>query len=95
MLYISHDVAKVLCAMIYHHMPPLTSFVPQAFVDACDPAPDPAREPLVSWPWTLALRKWSQLVPSMEFRCFVTEGVLVGVCQVSVMPMVVMLRRLW
>ena len=28
--------------------------------------------------WTLALRKWSNLVPSSEFRCFVLRSKLIG-----------------
>ncbi|KAJ3082408.1 hypothetical protein HK100_009681 [Physocladia obscura] len=31
--------------------------------------------------YDLILRKWYELHPSMEFRCFVKDGVLVGICQ--------------
>jgi len=32
-------------------------------------------------PYVLALRKWVQLNPSVEFRCFVRRRQLVGICQ--------------
>ena len=59
----------------------VTHDLDKAFTEGCDPAPPKDDPRLEAWPWHIALRKWSQLVPSMEFRCFVCNSTLVGACQ--------------
>ena len=34
-----------------------------------------------SFPYTLVIRKWANLLPSMEFRLFIFQKQLVGICQ--------------
>lgn len=47
--------------------------------DSCDPSStSPASEEI---PYVLVLRKWFKVNPSCEFRCFVRQRTLVGICQ--------------
>ncbi|KAI8904165.1 D123-domain-containing protein [Powellomyces hirtus] len=43
----------------------------------------PRRQPIPARPdqFHLVLRKWYELIPSMEFRCFVRDNVLIGITQ--------------
>ncbi|XP_055970485.1 cell division cycle protein 123 homolog [Sorex fumeus] len=47
----------------------------QPFVHCTDDSPDPGLE------YELVLRKWCELIPGAEFRCFVKENKLIGVSQ--------------
>jgi len=53
--------------------------------DDCDPdgeqESNDVAEDIKNIPYVLALRKWVQLNPSVEFRCFVRRRQLVGICQ--------------
>ncbi|XP_017742160.1 PREDICTED: cell division cycle protein 123 homolog isoform X2 [Rhinopithecus bieti] len=47
----------------------------QPFVHCTDDSPDPCIE------YELVLRKWCELIPGAEFRCFVKENKLIGISQ--------------
>uniref|UniRef100_A0A671FT71 Translation initiation factor eIF2 assembly protein n=1 Tax=Rhinolophus ferrumequinum TaxID=59479 RepID=A0A671FT71_RHIFE len=47
----------------------------QPFVHCTDDSPDPCME------YELVLRKWCELIPGAEFRCFVKENKLIGISQ--------------
>uniref|UniRef100_A0A8C6DS11 Translation initiation factor eIF2 assembly protein n=1 Tax=Moschus moschiferus TaxID=68415 RepID=A0A8C6DS11_MOSMO len=47
----------------------------QPFIHCTDDSPDPCME------YELVLRKWCELIPGAEFRCFVKENKLIGVSQ--------------
>ncbi|XP_023367190.1 cell division cycle protein 123 homolog isoform X2 [Otolemur garnettii] len=47
----------------------------QPFIHCTDDSPDPCIE------YELVLRKWCELIPGAEFRCFVKENKLIGVSQ--------------
>ncbi|KAG6932381.1 cell division cycle 123, partial [Chelydra serpentina] len=47
----------------------------QPFIHCTDDTPDPCLE------YELVLRKWSELIPGAEFRCFVKENKLIGISQ--------------
>ncbi|XP_023563826.1 cell division cycle protein 123 homolog isoform X2 [Octodon degus] len=47
----------------------------QPFIHCTDDSPDPCIE------YELVLRKWCELIPGAEFRCFVKENKLVGISQ--------------
>ncbi|KAJ3067721.1 hypothetical protein HDU98_009068 [Podochytrium sp. JEL0797] len=49
--------------------------------EACTEIMDAAPPRSTPESYHLVLRKWYDLVPSMEFRCFVKDGVLVGISQ--------------
>ncbi|XP_013823892.1 PREDICTED: cell division cycle protein 123 homolog isoform X3 [Capra hircus] len=49
--------------------------VPQGFIHCTDDSPDPCME------YELVLRKWCELIPGAEFRCFVKENKLIGISQ--------------
>lgn len=46
--------------------------------NAFDHCPDPAAPPV---DYVLALRKWQNLRPESEFRCFIRNNALVGISQ--------------
>eukprot|EP00658_Telonema_sp_P-2_P042503 TRINITY_DN3051_c0_g1_i2.p1 TRINITY_DN3051_c0_g1~~TRINITY_DN3051_c0_g1_i2.p1 ORF type:complete len:326 (+),score=100.04 TRINITY_DN3051_c0_g1_i2:177-1154(+) len=52
----------------------------EALSEAMDNTPCPPTEQ-TQVEWVLGLRKWSNLVPSSEFRCFVHTQRLIAVCQ--------------
>uniref|UniRef100_A0A452UAX2 Translation initiation factor eIF2 assembly protein n=1 Tax=Ursus maritimus TaxID=29073 RepID=A0A452UAX2_URSMA len=47
----------------------------QPFIHCTDDSPDPCIE------YELVLRKWCELIPGAEFRCFVKESKLIGISQ--------------
>ncbi|XP_070236982.1 translation initiation factor eIF2 assembly protein isoform X2 [Bos mutus] len=47
----------------------------QPFIHCTDDSPDPCME------YELVLRKWCELIPGAEFRCFVKENKLIGISQ--------------
>uniref|UniRef100_A0A6J0TYF8 Translation initiation factor eIF2 assembly protein n=1 Tax=Pogona vitticeps TaxID=103695 RepID=A0A6J0TYF8_9SAUR len=47
----------------------------QPFIHCSDDSPDPSLE------YQLVLRKWCELIPGAEFRCFVKENKLIGISQ--------------
>ncbi|XP_050792942.1 cell division cycle protein 123 homolog isoform X2 [Gopherus flavomarginatus] len=47
----------------------------QPFIHCTDDTPDPCLE------YELVLRKWCELIPGAEFRCFVKENKLIGISQ--------------
>ncbi|XP_005564680.1 translation initiation factor eIF2 assembly protein isoform X2 [Macaca nemestrina] len=47
----------------------------QPFIHCTDDSPDPCIE------YELVLRKWCELIPGAEFRCFVKENKLIGISQ--------------
>lgn len=47
----------------------------QPFIHCTDDSPDPCLE------YELVLRKWCELIPGAEFRCFVKENKLIGISQ--------------
>ncbi|KAM9029242.1 translation initiation factor eIF2 assembly protein [Ara ararauna] len=47
----------------------------QPFIHCTDDSPDPSLD------YELVLRKWCELIPGAEFRCFVKENKLLGVSQ--------------
>ncbi|XP_067324973.1 translation initiation factor eIF2 assembly protein isoform X4 [Anolis sagrei] len=47
----------------------------QPFIHCDDDSPDPSFE------YELVLRKWCELIPGAEFRCFVKENKLIGISQ--------------
>ncbi|KAF7462114.1 Hypothetical predicted protein [Marmota monax] len=47
----------------------------QPFIHCTDDSPDPCME------YGLVLRKWCELIPGAEFRCFVKENKLIGISQ--------------
>ncbi|KAG8576952.1 hypothetical protein GDO81_010027 [Engystomops pustulosus] len=47
----------------------------QPFINCTDDSPDP------SVTYELVLRKWCELIPGAEFRCFVKENKLIGISQ--------------
>ncbi|XP_062990326.1 translation initiation factor eIF2 assembly protein [Elgaria multicarinata webbii] len=47
----------------------------QPFIHCNDDSPDPSLE------YELVLRKWCELIPGAEFRCFVKENKLIGISQ--------------
>ncbi|KAM9672887.1 translation initiation factor eIF2 assembly protein isoform 5-T5 [Trichechus inunguis] len=47
----------------------------QPFIHCTDDTPDPCME------YELVLRKWCELIPGAEFRCFVKENKLIGISQ--------------
>ncbi|ERE80325.1 putative cell division cycle protein [Cricetulus griseus] len=47
----------------------------QPFIHCTDDSPDPSIE------YELVLRKWCELIPGAEFRCFVKENKLIGISQ--------------
>ncbi|XP_012298847.1 translation initiation factor eIF2 assembly protein isoform X2 [Aotus nancymaae] len=47
----------------------------QPFIHCTDDSPDPFIE------YELVLRKWCELIPGAEFRCFVKENKLIGISQ--------------
>ncbi|KAK7823900.1 hypothetical protein U0070_020571, partial [Myodes glareolus] len=47
----------------------------QRFIHCTDDSPDPCIE------YELVLRKWCELIPGAEFRCFVKENKLIGISQ--------------
>jgi len=51
--------------------------------DGCDndPVSDSNRLTIKDIPYHLVLRKWIQINPSVEFRCFVRRRKLIGICQ--------------
>lgn len=42
---------------------------------------DDCQDPLTTRKFDLVLRKWYDLQPSMEFRCFVKNQDIIGICQ--------------
>ncbi|XP_059510814.1 cell division cycle protein 123 homolog isoform X2 [Stegostoma tigrinum] len=53
----------------------VTHDLTQPFLHCTDDSPDPKVDP------QLVLRKWCELIPGGEFRCFVKENKLIGVAQ--------------
>uniref|UniRef100_W5KTV9 Translation initiation factor eIF2 assembly protein n=1 Tax=Astyanax mexicanus TaxID=7994 RepID=W5KTV9_ASTMX len=53
----------------------ITHDLTQPFLQCSDDSPDPAIN------YELVLRKWSELIPGGEFRCFVKENKLIGISQ--------------
>uniref|UniRef100_A0A4W4FZT0 Translation initiation factor eIF2 assembly protein n=1 Tax=Electrophorus electricus TaxID=8005 RepID=A0A4W4FZT0_ELEEL len=53
----------------------ITRDLTQPFLQCNDDSPDPVIN------YELVLRKWSELIPGGEFRCFVKENKLIGVSQ--------------
>ena len=56
-----------------------SSLSPQPHPPSADLGPDPTRHAFGRG--VLALRRWSNLRPEREFRCFVRGGDIVGACQ--------------
>ncbi|KAL6459638.1 hypothetical protein MHYP_G00313970 [Metynnis hypsauchen] len=53
----------------------ITHDLTQPFLQCSDDSPDPGIN------YELVLRKWSELIPGGEFRCFVKENKLIGISQ--------------
>ncbi|XP_009085142.1 cell division cycle protein 123 homolog [Serinus canaria] len=53
----------------------ITRDLTQPFIHCTDDSPDP------SLSYELVLRKWCELIPGAEFRCFVKENKLLGISQ--------------
>ncbi|XP_026778440.3 cell division cycle protein 123 homolog isoform X1 [Pangasianodon hypophthalmus] len=53
----------------------ITHDLTQPFLQCSDDSPDPVIN------YELVLRKWSELIPGGEFRCFVKENKLIGISQ--------------
>lgn len=53
----------------------ITHDLTQPFLHCSDDSPDPTIN------YELVLRKWSELIPGGEFRCFVKENKLTAICQ--------------
>uniref|UniRef100_A0AAY4EX87 Translation initiation factor eIF2 assembly protein n=1 Tax=Denticeps clupeoides TaxID=299321 RepID=A0AAY4EX87_9TELE len=53
----------------------ITRDLTQPFIHCNDDSPDPAIQ------YELVLRKWSELIPGGEFRCFVKENKLIAISQ--------------
>ncbi|XP_051544769.1 cell division cycle protein 123 homolog [Myxocyprinus asiaticus] len=53
----------------------ITHDLTQPFLHCSDDSPDPTIN------YELVLRKWSELIPGGEFRCFVKENKLIAICQ--------------
>ncbi|TRY82961.1 hypothetical protein DNTS_009628 [Danionella cerebrum] len=53
----------------------ITHDLTQPFLHCSDDSPDPSLN------YELVLRKWSELIPGGEFRCFVKENKLIAICQ--------------
>ncbi|KAF7246701.1 hypothetical protein EYD10_07390 [Varanus komodoensis] len=61
---------QILEEMLMHVLPPTPRFI-----HCNDDSPDPSLE------YELVLRKWCELIPGAEFRCFVKENKLIGISQ--------------
>ncbi|XP_074759592.1 translation initiation factor eIF2 assembly protein isoform X1 [Athene noctua] len=53
----------------------ITRDLTQPFIHCTDDSPDPSLD------YELVLRKWCELIPGAEFRCFVKENKLIGISQ--------------
>ncbi|XP_054044573.1 cell division cycle protein 123 homolog isoform X3 [Rissa tridactyla] len=53
----------------------ITRDLTQPFIHCADDSPDPSLN------YELVLRKWCELIPGAEFRCFVKENKLIGISQ--------------
>ncbi|XP_055664222.1 cell division cycle protein 123 homolog isoform X4 [Falco peregrinus] len=53
----------------------ITRDLTQPFIHCTDDSPDPPLD------YELVLRKWCELIPGAEFRCFVKENKLIGISQ--------------
>lgn len=53
----------------------ITRDLTQPFIHCTDDSPDPSLN------YELVLRKWCELIPGAEFRCFVKENKLIGISQ--------------
>ncbi|NXU52722.1 CD123 protein, partial [Turnix velox] len=53
----------------------ITRDLTQPFIHCTDDSPDPSLN------YELVLRKWCELIPGAEFRCFVKESKLIGISQ--------------